>query len=117
MLLGLASSGGQATRGRDLFSFSAGLSRPRNEKSRSPRCSSSRPRFTPQPIYTVVLAFSLLPFFGVNVKLILAFNRLAWCFFRNACSALLRLPFAASAEYGPLAMLVRSSLLVGLGLS
>jgi len=37
-------------------------------------------------MYTVVLVFSLAPFFGVNVSLILAFRRLAWCFFRKACS-------------------------------
>ena len=35
---------------------------------------------------TVVLVFSLLPFFGVKVRLILAFRRLAWCFLRKATS-------------------------------
>ena len=40
-------------------------------------------------MYTVVLVFNVPPFFGVNVKLILAFSLLAWCFFKNACSTLL----------------------------
>src|SRR5271154_620406 len=53
---------------------------------------------------TVVLVLSLPPFFGVNVSLILAFRRWAWCFFRNACSALERVNFTV--RVAPVAELV-----------
>src|SRR5277367_6629552 len=50
--------------------------------------STARPPSVPtQPMYTVVLALSLLPFLGAKLKWMVAFNRLAWCFFRNAASA------------------------------